>query len=328
MAEKNVKISVVVPVYNVEKYLRECLESLVNQTFKDIEIICVNNGSTDNSLEILEEYAKKDSRIIVINQENRGPSGSRNRGLECVRGEYLAFVDSDDYMDLDFYEKLYKSAKETDADIAATKVKFFKDGEYIEKNIINKHTYRMGKDILETPDDKIYFVRVANLWNKIYKTELINKNNIRFVNGITFEDTHFSFLAIALAKKISIISDTSYIYRLRETSILSRAFYSDYVFDICKIFNKLRNHVAELVESGSLHIDYKKMCDFYMLKVLYEWNNSVVDKYKESFKAAAIDELKSIDVENNKYINAKFRRRYNKLMGIQESFFKKLLIFR
>lgn len=112
------KVSIIVPVYNVEKYLRKCIDSLVNQTLNDIEIICINDGSTDKSLKILKEYKNKDSRIILLNQENSGQSVARNRGIEIAKGEYLGFVDPDDWIDLDYYEKLYNAAIGTNADIA------------------------------------------------------------------------------------------------------------------------------------------------------------------------------------------------------------------
>lgn len=112
------KVSVVIPIYNVEKYLRQCLDSVVNQTLKDIEIICINDGSTDNSLDILEEYAQDDDRIKIVNlKENMGVSNARNKGIEHASGEYIGFVDPDDYIDTDFYGKLYKKASETNADI-------------------------------------------------------------------------------------------------------------------------------------------------------------------------------------------------------------------
>ena len=111
------KNSVIVPVYNVEKYLKECLDSLVNQTLQDFGIICINNGSTDGSLNILKEYAQKDKRIKIINQENKGLSAARNCGIEVATGEYIGFIDSDDYVDINFYENLYKRGKETDSDI-------------------------------------------------------------------------------------------------------------------------------------------------------------------------------------------------------------------
>ena len=112
------EISVIVPVYNTEKFLRRCLDSLINQTFKDLEIICVNDGSADGSGDILKEY----SGIRVINQENRGLSGARNTGIQAARGRFIGFVDSDDWVDLDFFEKLYEAAVKNNADIACASI--------------------------------------------------------------------------------------------------------------------------------------------------------------------------------------------------------------
>ena len=116
------KVSIIVPVYNVEKYLECCLESLINQTLKDIEIICVNDGSTDNSGKILENYAAKDNRIKVIHQVNGGQAAARNNGLNAVNGKYINFIDSDDWVDLDFIEKLYDAAERNSADIAVASI--------------------------------------------------------------------------------------------------------------------------------------------------------------------------------------------------------------
>ena len=112
------KVSVIISVYNVEKYLARCLDSVINQTLKDIEIICVNDGSTDNSAQILEEYAQKDERIKVITQVNSGLSEARNTGMSASTGEFIAFLDSDDFVDLDFYEALYNSAVKNNCEIA------------------------------------------------------------------------------------------------------------------------------------------------------------------------------------------------------------------
>ena len=118
-----IKISVIIPVYNVEKYLRRCLDSVINQTFRDLEIICVNDGSTADSLHIFEEYKKQDDRIILLNQENMGQGNARNIGLKIARGEYIGFVDADDWIDLNFFEKLYEAAKKYDADVACAEIK-------------------------------------------------------------------------------------------------------------------------------------------------------------------------------------------------------------
>ena len=132
---ENISLSIIVPVYNVENYLIRCLDSLVNQTLKEIEIICINDGSKDNSLNILEEYAKKDSRIIILNQENAGLSAARNAGMEIAKGEYIGFVDSDDWVDLDFFEKLYIAAKNNDCDIAVA-------------DFIREHPTKKKKDLI------------------------------------------------------------------------------------------------------------------------------------------------------------------------------------
>ena len=129
------KISVIIPVYNVERFLKKCLESVINQTLSDLEIICINDGSTDKSLSILNSFAQKDNRIIVINQDNQGQSCARNAGLSIATGKYIGFVDSDDWIDLDFYEKLYNTAKKYNADIAAAGIKRLRTYKW---NIISK----------------------------------------------------------------------------------------------------------------------------------------------------------------------------------------------
>ena len=117
---KNILVSVIVPIHNSEKYLRACLDSLINQSLKEIEIICINDGSTDKSELILDEYKSKDKRIIVINQNNSGQSSARNKGIKIAQGEYIGFVDSDDFIDLNYYEKLYNYAHYNDAEIAVS----------------------------------------------------------------------------------------------------------------------------------------------------------------------------------------------------------------
>ena len=121
---ENIKISIIVPCYNVEKYLPECLDSLLNQTFKYFEIICVNDGSNDSTLSILEKYSKKDSRIKIISQKNKGLSGARNTGIDAAKGDYIAFLDSDDWVDNNFYLKLYEAITKHNCDIAAATIAF------------------------------------------------------------------------------------------------------------------------------------------------------------------------------------------------------------
>ncbi len=202
------KISVIVPVYNTSAYLEDCLNSLVNQTFKDMEIICVNDGSTDNSLEILKKYPQ----IKIITQENQGLSAARNTGISAAIGEYIGFVDSDDWVDLDFYEKLYNSIISTNSDIAAAtilrgevkyRVKYTEEETYTELN------------------EKIKICNIPNscyVWNKLYKANLI-KNNM-FRNGVYFEDMVWMPYILAKSEKLVTTPNTMYHYRRNSNSIV------------------------------------------------------------------------------------------------------------
>ena len=184
-----VKVSIIVPVFNVEQFLGKCLDSLVNQTLKDIEIICVNDGSTDNSLEILNNYAKQDLRIKIINKKNSGLSTARNTGMKIAQGKYIGFVDSDDWVDLDFYEKLYNSAIKNNADIAVSEIyevhwnrKFYKQKFEKEKCI-------------ENIEEKFYTLNIPEysyVWNKIYKRTKIEKYNFQFIPNLYYEDRVFT----------------------------------------------------------------------------------------------------------------------------------------
>lgn len=213
------KVSIIVPVYNVEKYLRKCLDSLINQTLKEIEIICVNDGSKDNSPKILEEYAKKDNRIIVINQENAGLSVARNSGIDIAKGEYIGFVDSDDWVDLDFFEKLYYSATSNDTDIAVggiIRVTGIKKKKFLnfEKETITDNT-NLKFELCDVPE-KSY------VWNKIYKTEKLKEIGLEFEKGIFYEDCIFTPQALFYLGKIVTVPNIYYYYLRRGNSTVKQ----------------------------------------------------------------------------------------------------------
>ncbi len=214
-----VKISIVVPVYNVEKYLKRCLDSLVNQTLKDIEIICVNDGSKDNSLNILEEYAKKDNRIVILNQKNAGLSAARNTGMEIAKGEYIGFVDSDDWVDLDFFEKLYIAAKNNDCDIAVAD--FIREHPTKKKKRLNI----TKEEIFEKPEDKYLACKTYRegcVWNKIYRTEFLKRIDLKFVVGMYYEDRDFTARSLFYSKKLITVPDTYYRYFVNPKSIVKK----------------------------------------------------------------------------------------------------------
>ncbi len=200
------KVSVIIPVYNTEKFLRKCLDSVCNQTLQDIEIICINDCSTDGSSEILREYAGKDNRIKLIELfENGGAAKARNIGIDIAHGEYIGFVDSDDFVDLDFYEKLYKKAVETGADAVKGKLYLYD----INTNKVYLEAWIDINDSVKKNKANFYFTFTT----AIYKSSLIKEYNIRFLEGlIHFEDPYFTIMAAIHYNKLEVIDDAKYYY--------------------------------------------------------------------------------------------------------------------
>ena len=212
------KISIIVPVYNVEQYLPQCLDSIINQTFKDIEIICINDGSTDNSIKILEQYAQRDSRIKVLNQENQGLSVARNNGIAQATGEYVSFIDSDDFIHLEFLETLYQAIIQSNCDIAGCDfLKVYSNEIPVKKNAKFKK-YVSALDVLLNKKNFIHF----NVWNKLYKREIIK--DIQFVENLYFEDWVFNLCVFAQNTSFAWINAKLYGYRISSNSIMRSQF--------------------------------------------------------------------------------------------------------
>lgn len=211
-------ISVIVPVYNVEKYLDKCLDSLVNQTYKNLEIILVNDGSTDNSSIICNNWSIKDNRIKVIDKANGGLSDARNVGIDNSNGEYIVFVDSDDWIDINFISSLYVQIDKYEADIAAsTIVKSYDDHEETQPINDEKRVFT-SEEAMDTLLSGRDFCAVA--WNKLYKRNIIG--SIRFPVGKIHEDEFFTYKVIANAKKLILVPEAIYYYRQRTGSIMQK----------------------------------------------------------------------------------------------------------
>lgn len=217
------KISVIIPVFNVEKYLKECLESVVNQTLRDIEIICVDDGSTDNSLKILEEYKAKDKRITVIKQNNLYAGVARNSGLAVAKGKFVIFFDADDIMDNLCLNTLYSNAEKNNTDITICKSKLLQNDtkeisicEYaINDRLINNRKIFAPQDFA----DNIFQFCVGWPWDKLYKREFIVNHNLKFQNLRHSNDTYFVLSSLCLAEKISIVDNLLVIHRLHSASL-------------------------------------------------------------------------------------------------------------
>ncbi len=307
------KVSIIVPIYNNEKYLRKCLDSLVNQTFKDIEIIAINDGSTDKTKDILEEYQKKYSKILkVINQENKGIAASRNKGIELAKGDYIAFVDSDDYVDLEMYEKLYNKVTSDNFDIA-TSFCNYKYDDHVEKGIVD-----VENDILTEEDLKQYFLKLYPvIVAKLFKKDLLNKINFRDVYA---EDVDFLYRILPKVKKVGVVQEHLYYYYQRENS--ESNVYTERLFDYVYNFNDLYTYYQDNKYFNTL----KKEFEFVYVRYLYATfikrsltlNNEL---QKKAYKLA----IKNVKEKFPKYRRNKYF--YKSLKGIYLVTFNRFYLF-
>ena len=265
-----IKVSVIVPVYNVEQFLPKCLESIINQSLEDIEIICINDGSTDNSLSILENYALMDSRIKIIDKKNEGQSVARNLGIEMSQGEYLGFVDADDWIDFDFFEKLYNTAKKCACDIATAGFKRYK------KSRFKVSKFFEAELVCTNVDDKARLdcLPAHNyIWNKIYKRTVWFENNIKFQSGRYYEDMALVIKILNTLGKMVTVPNTYYNYRMNSNSTVSQKtikHVSDYEWAFEELFNyaKLNNIKLDL-KNVVKKKEYYKMFNLTLLKVYH-----------------------------------------------------------
>ena len=215
-------ISIIVPVYKVEKFLEICINSIINQTYRNIEIIFVDDGSPDNCGLICDNYAKKDKRIRVIHKENGGLSDARNAGIEIAKGKYLCFVDSDDKVSEDFVEKLYKGITESEADLCLCGIDRIDENDNILDEIIPQYNAGItsGKMLIKTLRD----FQISNIvaWNKIYKRDLFD--NLRYPKGKLNEDEFITYKILYASKRVVIIPENLYHYRKVQGSIMNSKF--------------------------------------------------------------------------------------------------------
>lgn len=291
------KVSVVIPVYNVEPYLRDCMDSIVNQTLSDIEIICVNDGSSDNSLDILMEYARKDNRVRVFSQENGGHAVATNRGIELSKGDYLFLMDSDDVLDLKALELTYEKAIEKDVDFVLFKSINYDDenDRYYETEVysMDKVANVVGEDIFNYKDIKeLMFGMIVTPWSKLFKRDFIMENNIRFPEGLIFEDNVFFYESLLSAKRIYFLKEFLFIRRWYSKSstmngdlrFLNSIDVANLIFDVFKEKGEFNNYKSYLYN--------KKVSVFF-----YRFNH-IRDEFKEIFfQEMKKDLIKLLDEE-------------------------------
>ncbi|MEL7567681.1 MAG: glycosyltransferase family 2 protein [Dehalobacterium sp.] len=211
------KVSVIIPVYNSEQYLRQCLDSIVNQTLRDIEIITVDDGSTDNSLDILRDYEARDSRITVKTQNNRFAGAARNTGMEVARGEYLSFLDSDDFFERNMLKKAYEKCVSCDADVGLYKAKQYIEisNKFIKADWVLKKQYLPNNDPFSYRDIPGHIFQLSSScpWNKLFKSEFIHSSELAFQETHSANDVSFVYMACLLARRITVIDKYLVNYR-------------------------------------------------------------------------------------------------------------------
>ncbi len=271
--QNKVLISVIVPVYNVEKYLSRCLDSIINQTLKEIEIICVNDGSTDNSRAILEEYKNKDSRIIIVDKENGGLSSARNAGIKVATAPYIGFVDSDDWIEPGTYETAVKYFDE-DVDVVNFGAKIILENiDETSDRALSEKAYHKIKMIGKFVVNDEFIKQISNTcWNKVYKKSIIDEFSVDFPDGNIFEDGEFFHKYFLHAKNIYCIDKYFYNYVLRPQSIMQDVYTHKrgaildslknymHIYEHYKKYNELEKHKDLLTSAfnGHLHYIYNK----------------------------------------------------------------------
>lgn len=300
MVKIKYKVSVCVPVYNMERYLEECIDSLVAQSLKSIELVFVNDGSTDRSLEILDKYAREHSNIVIVNQKNEGLGGARNKGIDIASGEYIGFVDADDKVSPYMYEKLLDAAEASKAEIAMCDVKIFPEGKKKNK------WYKPFKGVI----DADFLHKNTQPWNKIVKKELLDKINFRFYrkNG----DGMFIILMLH-ANSIVSIDDPLYLYRAGHSSMST-----SYKLDNFSISIESCELQIKMLESTRYKESLKDFFEFRMIHILLQaMSVAALLRDRKAFLEYK-NRLQSTGYRNNKYVKPMLKSEFGsvKYIGI------------
>ncbi len=251
------KVSVIIPVYNTARYLPKCLDCLIGQSLKEIEIICVNDGSSDESLEILKRYEKLDERVLLINKENTGAADSRNKGLDVAKGQYVCFVDSDDWVDTDFLELLYQKACDENLDWVKAGVFVVRQNGRRVLSCLNQNTQTLLND-----GKSVVCGVVSEWWSILYKRSIIESYHLRFANFKLGEDSLFLTEYLCCAHKFAILDKPCYYYFQRSTSLVHSIKRDDW-----KDVFVTTQRILELFEKN--HVDKNSIVYYLKNKIRY-----------------------------------------------------------
>lgn len=284
------KVSVLIPIYNVEKYLRQCLDSVVNQTLKDIEIICINDGSTDSSLQIINEYTDRGSRIKVINKENTGYGHSMNQGLKLAQGDYIGIVESDDFADLNMFETLYRTAQGVGAEVVKSNYWSQVRNQFVFAEYLKDQKYEQ----IFSPrrDNPQIFNCFPNIWSGIYSRKFLIKNNINFneTPGASYQDVAFIFKVWACAEKVFLMKEAFLHYRRDNPNASVKSKNKAYcIFDE---FKEIKKFLSE-------HRDFSDPCNYVFSTYKYKEFVSNFNRIDEMFMLGFVERIYNEFYEDN-----------------------------
>lgn len=309
-------ISIIIPVYNSEKYLDRCLESVLCQTMENIEVIVVNDGSTDNSIQIINKYLKKYNNLILINQKNLGQGIARNAALQICKGEYIGFVDSDDFIRNDMFESMYKKAKKYDLDVVICNFLYY----YPENNIYKSTGIEYDDSMILNKYNVIKEFFVTNniegfSWNKLFNRKLFDCNNIKYPDNMNYEDIPTIFNLLVVSDKIGFINKKLYYYcqhrestvhtknvyntesYLKAISIINKIivkynlvnnFFEEYYYYFVKqILSNYESFIKYLDKDSNLYKLFNKFLELISLKLIFK-NKYFIKNYKVKIKAVLL----------------------------------------
>lgn len=315
-----IKVSILVPMYNVEKFLEECLDSLVNQTLKEIEIICINDGSKDNTLKIAKEYAKKDKRVVIIDKANSGYGDSMNRGLKKAKGEYVGIVESDDFIDLDAFEKLYDIAKKENVEVVKSNFYEYFGATKTDEGVSKLFPTREIGKVIDPAKNRLIFYQPPCIWAAIYKRGFLEENNINFLPtpGASYQDTGFNFKVWASAHRVYFVKRAFLHYRQDNSN--SSVKDSNKIHCVQEEYEEIERYLKEkglIDEFGSTMFTAKTGGYIWNLhrlkfKAALEFADTVEKEYKRAEKMGWLEpkKLDRIGKHNVRYMAIKHPKTY------------------
>lgn len=294
-----VEISVIIPVYNCEEYLNESMDGILNQTFTDIEVICVDDGSSDNSLSKLKEFEDKDNRVKVFHQENQGGGNARNFAMTKASGKYLYFMDADDMIYTEALENCYRLCEDNDLDFMLFKAKNYTEetGKYSESAYFTMDSiYDFVGDDVFSPDDlgELIFEFSATPWGKLFNRNFVEKSGAKFAEKISFHDNKFFWEMLFNSKRVMFLNETYYVRRIHSKSLIgskNRGYFNifiayDQIFDIFRKYN---------------HFDeFKQKLYNWKISIIYFRFAAIHESYKQEFLERFKSELIKMENEEGK----------------------------